>query len=88
MMYGYPWQTDGTGWWWMMGVGSLVGLVVLAVIVWLVVWTVRQYRPAGVDNPARRILDERFARGEIDASEYSSRLSLLSSSGARTKPRS
>lgn len=29
------------------------------------------------ENAARRILDERFARGEIDAEEYTSRKGLL-----------
>ena len=33
------------------------------------------------DGDARRILDERFARGEIDAEEYRSRQSTLSTHG-------
>ena len=33
------------------------------------------------DRDARKILDERFARGEIDAEEYRSRQSILSTHG-------
>lgn len=36
--------------------------------------------PPRVPNDALRILDERFARGEIDAEEYTTRRTLLRSS--------
>jgi len=67
------------GWMWLTG---LVWLLVLAGIVGLVVWLVlRASQPAansgtGTDS-ARRILAERFARGEIDADEYARRRELL-----------
>ena len=38
-------------------------------------------RDARRDGDARRILDERFARGEIDAEEYRTRQSILSTHG-------
>ena len=60
---------------------ALVGLVVYAVIivlaVWLVLWAIRvaprRIRP---DN-ALGILNERFARGEIDQQEYEQRKAAL-----------
>lgn len=69
---------DG-GWMWLTGT---VWLLVIAGLIGLVVWLVlRASRPAdtsgtGTDS-ARRILAERFARGEIDADEYARRRELL-----------
>lgn len=61
------WQGPMMGWMW---TWSLVGLVVLGALVWLVF---RLTDPAGTGHgspAARRILDERYARGEIDEEEY------------------
>lgn len=79
MMYWY-----GGGWsWWavsLMWIGMLAfwGLVIWAVYA-LAVGS--SHRDAG-DSPdqARRILDERLARGEIDTDEYRNRLEALKSS--------
>lgn len=49
-----------------------VALVALAVFL-----VVRLSRPRERPSDAKAILDERFARGEIDAEEYRSRLDLL-----------
>ena len=38
-------------------------------------------RSSGRQQDARQILDERFARGEIDAEEYRTRQSILSTHG-------
>jgi putative membrane protein len=58
---------DGVGW-----------LVFLAAIVVLAVVLVRQYRgPATSGRSARAVLDERFARGEIDEEEYRRRRDAL-----------
>ncbi|MGR6316918.1 SHOCT domain-containing protein [Micromonospora soli] len=46
----------------------LLGLVVLAGLVWLVFRLTGGGPAAG--GPARRILDERYARGELDDEEY------------------
>jgi putative membrane protein len=64
--------------------GWLFQLLVLAAVVFLVVYAVRSFakrdssgsrsyqseKPQGTSDGARRILDERFARGEISADEY------------------
>lgn len=62
MMWGF-----GLAWIWM--------LVFWALVIGGIVWAVSTRRSPGSGPPdstgrARRILDERFARGEIDAAEY------------------
>lgn len=77
---------DQWGW----GVGGVFAMLVLMVLFWgaiigLVVWAVRQFRPAASrangpfpgNEPAMRILEERFARGEIDADEFTRRRDIL-----------
>jgi len=70
MMYGW----SGWGMW-------IIGPVMLLLIVWLVVWLVRDTvgstTPPHTGAAARAILDERFARGEIDGEDYQERLSTL-----------
>ena len=64
----------GPGWfgWWM----PLAWLVFLVLVVAGVVLLLR--RPEGDGrSDARRILEERFARGEIDEEEYRRRLETL-----------
>ena len=67
-------------------VGLVVLLAAIGVLVWVVVTLLHQRRAPTVAHPApgvppgseaRRILDERFARGEIDADEYTGRRNLL-----------
>lgn len=62
------WSFGGGGMWlWMV----LVWVVVIGGIVWAVTQFSRgSDHRTGTDDGARRILDERFARGEIDAEEY------------------
>jgi putative membrane protein len=67
MMWGY----DGLGFLWM----GLFWVGVVALAVWAVT------RPAAVPNTGRRspveILEERFARGEVDADEFTARRNEL-----------
>lgn len=77
-MYG---PSDG-GWW---GFGMmLVVLVFLAIIVLGVVFVVRSFSDEGRTgsrsggNRALEILNERFARGELDPEEYQERRRILS----------
>jgi putative membrane protein len=57
----------GMGWWW------IIGLIFIAVIIWGI------FRPPGQNNIIKKpenqhtaldILNERYARGEIDKEEY------------------
>jgi putative membrane protein len=74
-----PYHMGGDSGWWMMGVGWLVWLVLLALAVTLVVWLVNRggARTAPRDDSAETLLRQRFASGEIDAEEYERRLAIL-----------
>ena len=76
-MYGW----DGGGWW---GIGMMLFfLLFLGLIVVGVVFVVRSFSDGGRmaqqpgGNRALDILDERFARGEIDKTEYEERRRAL-----------
>jgi putative membrane protein len=67
----------GFGHWWVLVInaGVLGGAIVLAV--WLVLWAIR-ISPRGIrPDGALKILNERFARGEIDQQEYDTRKAAL-----------
>ncbi|MEU7824770.1 SHOCT domain-containing protein [Catellatospora sp. NPDC049133] len=64
---------DAMGWMWIWPAMIVFGLLVLGFLALVVT----QYRPGGAVTtphpdrpPARTILDERYARGEIDEEEY------------------
>lgn len=73
--------------------GWLVGLLVLVAIILLVVWAVRTLAGGtdrssrrgdariasgnGEPSQARQILSDRFAKGELNATEYRERLEVL-----------
>ncbi len=83
MMWDNSW---GAGQWVAMSMMMVVfwGLIVVAVVS-LVRWN-RGEAHASVarrENDAMRILDERFARGEIDADEYAHRRELLDGTSRR-----
>lgn len=78
MMYGY-----GDGAW---GMGAWIVMVLLVLLFWAAVITsiVLLFRRTGTTQgaapthqDAERILNERFARGEIDEEEFSARRSAL-----------
>ncbi|ASD23454.1 putative membrane protein [Cryobacterium sp. MP_3.1] len=74
MMWGYGMNP---AWLW------LYGLLSLGAVVLLIVWTVRVFRddspgPVGPRRSnARRILDERYARGELTAEQYRQQVTEL-----------
>ncbi|GAB3033813.1 hypothetical protein GCM10027052_09050 [Parafrigoribacterium mesophilum] len=76
MGYGYGYSGMAWMWPWML-IGALLSLAVVAALVVLIVWIARGGRfnaqfPAGAGN-ARQILDERYARGDIDEDDYRKR---------------
>ena len=80
------WWWDGAGPlpWFGMILGPLMMIAALAIIVLLVIYLLRALAP-GPANPAPGksaidILQERFARGEIDQAEYEARKRTLSAS--------
>ncbi|MDY7555341.1 MULTISPECIES: SHOCT domain-containing protein [unclassified Cryobacterium] len=86
MMWGNGYNMGAAGWVWPIGLLLLVGIVLL------VIWAVRasagganrgrrddssaDSRPRG-PSAARQVLDERFAKGELNAEEYRERLKVL-----------
>jgi putative membrane protein len=75
MMWGYGWEI---GLWWLFGLLLLVGIALLIV---LLVRTLAGPATAGphVDqHQARRILSERYARGELTTEQYREQLRVLS----------
>jgi putative membrane protein len=67
----------GFGHWWVLVIMLVFwgGVIVLAV--WLVLWAIR-ISPRGIrPDGALKILNERFARGEIDQQEYETRKAAL-----------
>jgi putative membrane protein len=82
-MYGYD-DYGMSGWMWVWGAALVIGvLALIGGLVWAIVATTghRRAPQAGAGEsgptPARRILDERYARGELDTEEYRERVSAL-----------
>ena len=69
------WEWHG-GWaWWWMGLGMLAFWALVAFVIVLIV---RQGSDRGrTTRDAESVLDERFARGEIDDDEYRRRRDLI-----------
>ncbi|MDH5557169.1 MAG: SHOCT domain-containing protein [Alphaproteobacteria bacterium] len=82
---GYGWM-HGDGGWMGMGLQGLFWILILIAVVWVIVWASRmaggpqpgktgaEERPSAMD-----ILDERYARGEIDREDYMARKADLES---------
>ena len=68
----YPGMSMDMSW---MGLASLAWLVLTVAAVAAAVWLVATF--ARGDDRARRTLDDRLARGEIDVDEYRSRRAVL-----------
>ncbi|WP_245669806.1 SHOCT domain-containing protein [Micromonospora mirobrigensis] len=60
-----------------MWIWSLLGLVVLVGLIWAMFRLTDRERGPAASASARRILDERYARGEIDDEEYRRRRGSL-----------
>jgi putative membrane protein len=75
---------------WMMAGASFLALLILGLAVVAGVALLRRSSGPGHGSlrpSAREMLDQRYARGEIDDDEYFRRLSVLDSSGSTTGPR-
>jgi putative membrane protein len=79
-------DSGGWSWWWMVPM-MLFMLALVGAIIWGVVTVVRSTTSSGLVNrpSAEDILNERFARGEIEASEYRERLDALHGARPATK---
>ncbi len=66
----------GGGWMWIWPVLVLVGLAILAYVGVRLAQGGRS-APPGSSSTARQILDDRYARGEIDEDEYRRRRAML-----------
>jgi putative membrane protein len=72
MMWDHGWSAGN----WL--VMSFAMLVFWAALIGVIAWVVRSHRPTDGDaNRARQILDERYARGEINDDEYKQRRDQL-----------
>ena len=79
------WYHDGMGWggWLLM---TLVMVIFWALVVVAVVALFRGAEPRKDHRTADQLLDERFARGEIDAVEYQTRRDTLHTDHRAAQP--
>ena len=86
MMWGY--YNNGAMWLWM----TIYALIGLAVVVAIVAWALARFRhetnstaiPAAPS--AREILDQRYARGELDAATYQRMREALDAPASEATP--
>ena len=81
------WYGDGMSWWgWLLM--SLAMAAFWGGVIWLVWYLVTHATPSSQESTPpsspERILDERFARGEIDVDEYRTRREALQAPVDRT----
>lgn len=76
------WYDDGSWWGWILMTAGM--LAFWSLVAWLVVSVLRSPRTSGrVDrSSAEQLLDERFAAGDIDESDYRARRDALQPTGA------
>ena len=85
MVMGY--SSAGGGWMWIFGGLTMVAvLVLIGLAVWAVIAVTNRHGPAAAEaspvetggrTRTRQVLDERYARGEMDSEEYTERLHTL-----------
>lgn len=74
MMQGFGQHGWGMGWWW------IVGLVCMALVIWIVVKVLKPAHPTNAQFGNKSVLDilkERYALGKIDKEEFEERKSNL-----------
>jgi putative membrane protein len=79
------WTDSGWSWWWMLPMMTFMAAL-LGAIAWALLMATRAPKTESPTRPnAEDILNERFARGEIDASDYRERLAALHGSRPAAK---
>jgi len=77
-----PMWRDGShmngDWWWVMAIGWLIFVAAVVVTAFVLIRSLPHGNTAG-PHSADQILDDRFARGEIDEQEYRQRRAALRS---------
>jgi len=76
-----PWHGGLHNWWWVMPLGTMTVLAVLLAFFWALARSEARW-PDPEGDPAEnaaRILNERYARGEIDDEEFRHRSEVLRS---------
>jgi putative membrane protein len=61
------------------GLAIVVNLLFWGGLIWLVVWAVRRF--SDPSKKALPVLEERYARGEIDETEFAARRAMLTRGG-------
>ena len=85
MMQNWDWDGSWGGWWGGLAM-ALMMFLFWGGLIWFAVWAIRSSahpsdrRPSGI-SPIE-ILEERFARGEIDSDEFEERRRVLESKAA------
>lgn len=79
------WYQGDWGWAGLLGMGSMV--LVWGGLIWLAVWAIAratrtEQTSRATPEPARAVLDRRFASGDIDAEEYARRRRALETPSA------
>lgn len=75
MMYWYGDHHPGAGWWLLMSLGTVLFWAAVILAGYALVRAAAERGRSHSD--ARRLLDERLARGEIDADDYTRRRAML-----------
>jgi putative membrane protein len=81
------WYWGNGGHWWAMLIGVIAMVAVWGVLIWAIWYfltnVMRQPEQRTLPGDAKRILDERLARGEIDAEEYARLREVMGSDSTR-----
>ena len=70
------WGDSGWSWWWMLTLMTSM-MVIIGGIVFAIIALARPTSSTSNGPSAEEILNERFARGEIDGTEYKERVGVL-----------
>ena len=74
-MHGYGGMGFGMGWGW------IIGLIFLVILIWIIIRITSRGQPSNqtINRSALDILNERYARGEMDKDEFEEKKRNLNS---------